>query len=166
MYKNEDAPCTVCESKGFRCTKEDKIRGPKTEERTRSTNRSTEFAGQFVFSVNRPSSVQPAEPICTPNKESASTPRDHEDSFLNTNLFPDALVDESFGYTTNLKPVSLSDEILWDDWTWLGSPHTLSLSDTIVLNDCSCHILSLPVVVLLLACFLSWRWAITRLRNR
>jgi len=90
VFINEDSPCTVCEKKGFICTKENKIRGPKTEQRNRSNNLSTsEVPGQFVFSVNLPPSIQPAEPIRMPNdfrEEECSTMAQPSETFLNTNL--------------------------------------------------------------------------------
>jgi len=131
---NEDSPCTVCEKKGFICTKEDKIRGPKTEQRNRSNgNPSTsEVPGQFVFSVNLPPSMRPAEPIRTPNgfREGEGSPMDQpSETFLNTNVLqaPDKIVDGGYTimrdsgqfYRDMYNDAKLKAEpanIPWDDW--------------------------------------------------
>ena len=147
MFINEDSPCTVCEKKGFICTNEDKIRGPKTEQRTRSNGKSPSTsevpaAGQFVFSVNLPSSMQPAEPIRMPNnfRDGEYSLMDQpSETFLNTNLLQasaDEIVDGSTGYTRNsgrfyrnndAKRKLENDDIPWDDRPASGPSYSDSL---------------------------------------
>jgi hypothetical protein len=93
---------------------------------------SNEFPGQFVFSVNIPSSTQPAEPIRTPNHEAGPTSVYTE----NSQIVNDLLVMEEALYDPNLHPFAVPidfvnfdntipeytpDELPWDEWTWLSS---------------------------------------------